>query len=153
MQTNPPWSATSFLFLLDTRTPNLLKLQKAELCGPLGAYDQARLPMLKQVSSFRFVLAFSFLVLLPVGCREEPVRDTVLFEQAEGQLRDGDYEGATRSYNQFLAEHPSSPLAPIARQRLLNIDWELEAVTGRRYAPAPIYIRPIESADPQTSDR
>ena len=108
---------------------------------------QARLPMLKQLSSVRFILSLAFLVSLPVGCREEPPRDTTIFEQAEELLRDGDYEGATRAYHQFLELHPSSPLVPIARQRLLNIDRELEAVMGRRYAPAPIYIRPVETDD------
>ncbi len=85
--------------------------------------------------------------LLATGCREAPERDTALFERAEQRLRSGDYEGATRDYEVFLENYPTSPFAPMARQRLTSIDRELEAVMGRRASPAPIYIRPIETRE------
>lgn len=75
------------------------------------------------------------------GCNNAPSADTTLFQESEELLRRGDYEGATQGYEDFLELYPSSPLAPVARRRLLNIDQQLEAVMGRR-PNSPIYIRP-----------
>ncbi len=100
--------------------------------------------MLGQLSSFRFVILFFVGFCLGAGCKDAPPNNTDLFEQAEAHLQRGDYEAATRAYSQFLDQHPDSPLADLARQRLLNIDRELEAVMGRRSAPAPIYVRPVD---------
>jgi hypothetical protein len=83
----------------------------------------------------------------PVACHDPLPPPAQAFEDAEARLREGDYDGATRLYQTFLASHPHSPLAPIARQRLRNIDRELEAVMGRRATPAPIYIRPELAGD------
>lgn len=100
--------------------------------------------MLEQLSSFRFVILLFVGFCLVAGCKKPPANDTDLFEQAEAYLQRGDYEAATRAYSRFLDQHPESPLADLARQRLLNIDRELEAVMGRRSAPAPIYVRPVD---------
>lgn len=101
--------------------------------------------MKHSLSSIAFILATILLLVGVVACDESPPRDTALFEQAEELLRGGDYEGASQAYEAFLSSHPASPLAPLAEQRLLNIDRELEAVMGRRAAPAPIYIKPAET--------
>jgi hypothetical protein len=92
--------------------------------------------------------AAGLVVALSLAACEEPQPPPVTqFERAEELLRAGDYDGATRLYEAFLADHPRSPLARVARQRLRNIDRELEAVMGRRATPAPIYIRPEPTAD------
>jgi hypothetical protein len=88
---------------------------------------------------------------LAVACHEPATPEPVLFERAETRLRRGDYEGATMDYQEFLQRFPNSPLASIARQRLRNIDRELEAVMGRRSSPAPIYIRPTDPGEEQSS--
>lgn len=76
------------------------------------------------------------------ACEDPKAPPATQFERAEELLRAGDYDGATRLYEEFIDDHPHSPLAPIARLRLRNIDRELEAVMGRRATPAPIYVRP-----------
>lgn len=95
-------------------------------------------------------LAIVVTALGPVGCQEPAPPQTDLFELAEEHLQRGDYDGATRNYEAFLERYPHSPLAPIAEQRLRNIDRELEAVMGRRSTPAPIYIRPAEPEEEDT---
>ena len=97
---------------------------------------------LRRIRSHLVLLTvFGSLLLVP-GCEEEPPEHTVLFEQAEELLRLGDYEAASRLYEEFLNLYPQSPLAPMAHRRLANIDRQLESVMGRQSAPAPIFIRP-----------
>ncbi len=85
-----------------------------------------------------------------VGCQEPSSPPTDLFQRAEEFLQRGDYDGASEDYEAFLERYPNSPLAPIAEQRLRNIDRELEAIMGRRSTPAPIYIRPTEPVEEES---
>lgn len=103
--------------------------------------------------STRYVF-IAVIAIVVVGCHEPQPPPTDEFERAETLLHAGDYDGAAGLYTDFLDRHPSSPLAPIARQRLRNIDRELEAVMGRRSTPAPIYIRPPTPEEgPAEADR
>lgn len=95
-------------------------------------------------------IALVLAVAVLASCQEPTPPQTDLFEQAEVLLHRGDYDGATRYYRAFLDRHPNSPLAPVAEQRLRNIDRELEAVMGRRSTPAPIYIRPSEPVEEES---
>lgn len=82
-----------------------------------------------------------------VGCDETYEEETVLFERAEQRYAAGDYDGAVERYERFLEIHPLSPLAPIAEQRLRNVEREIDAVMGRRGAPAPIRVNPFGGAE------
>lgn len=66
----------------------------------------------------------------------------MVFERAEQHYTHGDYDGARALYEEFLAQHPTSPFAPIAQQRLRIVERELDSVMGRRGAPAPIRVNP-----------
>jgi hypothetical protein len=96
-----------------------------------------------RIRSHLLLLSLGCLLACGVGCDEERPAETDLFEQAEQLLRIGDSEAANRNYEEFLERYPQSPLAPLARERLANIDRQLESIMGRRAAPAPIYIRPV----------
>ncbi|MBN1946678.1 MAG: hypothetical protein JW797_13470 [Bradymonadales bacterium] len=84
-----------------------------------------------------------------VHCEQVQHPEGDRFQRAEDCLHRGDYDEAIENYQAFLEQHPGSNLAPIARQRLIDIDRELEAVMGRRACPAPIYIRPPQPATEQ----
>lgn len=103
--------------------------------------------MVTIISKSWIVLAGSMVLAvmsLLAACQDVSSPNTELFDQAEEQLQRGDYDEAIRNYEAFIERYPNSPLLPIARQRLANIERELEAVMGRRANPAPIYIRPPE---------
>lgn len=68
--------------------------------------------------------------------------ETALFESAEQRYARGDYDGALTLYEEFLERHPLSPLAALADQRQATIERELDAVMGRRGAPAPVHVNP-----------
>lgn len=98
--------------------------------------------------SQRLIPLFGAIVVLIVtfsnACNRVSPPETDKFQQAETCLRRGDYDEAIRLYHEFLHDEPNSPFAHVAQERLLNIDRELESVMGRRPAPAPLYIRPVE---------
>lgn len=66
-----------------------------------------------------------------------------VFEEAETAYRAGHYDRALERYEVFLKSSPDHQLAPLAQQRILSIERELEVVMGRREGPRPIYLRPI----------
>ena len=83
-------------------------------------------------------------VLVTSACKPErrPARE--VFNEAEEAYRAGAYDEALERYEQFLREAPEHQLAPLAQQRVLNIERELEVIMGRRNGPRPIYLRPVE---------
>ncbi len=82
------------------------------------------------------------------------LEETALFENAELRYVRGDYDGAQILYEEFLRRHPISPLADLAAQRQATIERELDAVMGRRGAPAPVYVNPYgrRPAPPPATD-
>lgn len=76
------------------------------------------------------------------GCDGHIADETRLFELAEERLQVGDYEGARTLYRQFIQEHPQSTLRTFATRRLATLDRELDAIMGRRGAPAPVHVPP-----------
>ncbi len=83
------------------------------------------------------------LLALAAGCAREQPEETLLFERAEASYTLGDYDGALAMYRLFLDQHALSPLAPIAEQRVHTIEREMDAIMGRRGAPAPVYASPF----------
>lgn len=83
-----------------------------------------------------------YAVFLLCGCPAPPEEETALFERAEQHYSHGDYDGARVLYVEFLEQHPTSPFAAIASQRLRIVDRELDSVMGRRGAPAPVRVNP-----------
>ena len=72
------------------------------------------------------------------ACDAPPPRAEAVFFAAEAHLQQGAHDNARLLYERFLREHPDSGLAPMARRRLLRIERELDAIVGRRGAPAPV---------------
>lgn len=81
-------------------------------------------------------------ILLGGACDETANEETELFQAAEQHYSHGDYDGARQLYEEFLRQHPLSPFAPIAQQRMRIADRELDSVMGRRGAPAPVRVNP-----------
>lgn len=104
------------------------------------------LPATIRGSLGRVVLMGALWCACLVGCDETYEEETLLFERAEQRYASGDYDGAVERYERFLDLHPLSPLAPIAEQRLRNIEREIDAVMGRRGAPAPVRVNPFGGA-------
>ncbi len=75
-----------------------------------------------------------------IGCNGSYDIENELMRSAEARYTAGDYDTAVDLYRRFIAEHPLSPFAPIAEQRLFTIERELDAVMGRRGGPAPIHV-------------
>jgi len=77
-----------------------------------------------------------------------------VFEEAEQAYRAGHYDRALERYEVFLKNSPDHQLAPLAQQRILSIERELEVVMGRREGPRPIYLRPVgdEPEGPLSND-
>jgi len=147
-------SCVSELFWLDICLLNLLMIAA---CSSLGlAVSEPRFGFEKTLKASRIkTLLGRFLVMAVAvvgssSCHEPTTPPTELFQRAEELLQLGDYDGASSNYEAFLERFPNSPLAPIAEQRLRNIDRELEAVMGRRSTPAPIYIRPSEPVEEES---
>jgi hypothetical protein len=86
------------------------------------------------------------------GCGSTTLEETALFEEAEARFSRGDYDGATLLYREFLRLHELSPLADIAEQRLRAVEREVDAVMGRRGAPAPVYVNPARTSLPTRVD-
>lgn len=76
------------------------------------------------------------------ACESSYHEETALFEEAERRYARGDYDGASTLYRDFLRLHPLSPMADIAQQRIAAVEREIDAVMGRRGAPAPVYLAP-----------
>jgi hypothetical protein len=105
----------------------------------LGAVGKARYSS----AMLRWLLTICILSGGLTACELDYEEETHLFERAEEHFRAGDYEGARELYARFLELHRRSPLRPIAEQRNRLIDRELDAVTGRRGAPAPVRVNPL----------
>lgn len=98
-------------------------------------------PYINRVRLIPAMITLSF-ALSASGCTAAPPEETLLFERAEMSYTLGDYDGAIAMYQLFLRDHALSPLAPIAEQRIGTIERELDAIMGRRGAPAPVYASP-----------
>lgn len=81
------------------------------------------------------------------ACQPRPVPEREIFDEAEDAYRAGDYDRALERYEAFLKTAPDHQLAPIAQQRVLSIERELEVVMGRTNGPRPFYLRPISNDD------
>lgn len=93
-------------------------------------------------------MILSAVLVFVVSCAREVPEETLLFERAEASYTLGDYDGALAMYRLFLDQHALSPLAPIAEQRVQTIERELDAIMGRRGAPAPVYASPFATSTP-----
>jgi hypothetical protein len=71
------------------------------------------------------------------GCSDNYEEETTLLERAESNYTAGEYDAAAELYERFLREHPRSPYAEVAAQRLRIVERELEAVMGRRGTATP----------------
>jgi hypothetical protein len=101
----------------------------------------------------RWIPCAIFMVWWVSACDEAREEETRLFERAEAHYRHGDYDGAQSLYERFVRQHPQSPFVDVAAQRLRTIDRELDAIMGRRGAPAPIRVNPwagFESPEPES---
>lgn len=81
-------------------------------------------------------------MLLAAGCEDQEATETAMFESAEVQLRQGNYEDAIEGYQAFLEQYPNSPLASTAEMRLRNIHREVSSVMERTGSPRPTYHGP-----------
>lgn len=77
---------------------------------------------------------------LTTGCSRDYEEETTLLERAEANFTAGEYDIAEQLYRQFLREHPRSPYAAIASQRMRILERELEAVMGRRGTLTPVHV-------------
>lgn len=87
------------------------------------------------------------LAVTTIACDPRFEEETRLFERAEEHYKHGDYDGAQELYSRFLEQHPQSPFASVAQQRLRTMDREMDAVMGRRGAPAPVRVNPWAGFD------
>ena len=90
----------------------------------------------------RLLLPIALLVALlcQPACTSDYEEETALLERAEANFTAGEYDTAVALYQRFLAEHPRSPYANIAQQRLRLIERELDALMGRRGTPTPVHV-------------
>jgi len=109
--------------------------QRLPTCGA-GTYSKLGGALLALFRSVVVMIAVFGLA----GCELRYEEETALFERAEVRYAHGDYDTARELYEAFLSLHPLSPLVGVAEQRLLMIDREIDAVMGRRGAPAPIRV-------------
>ena len=79
------------------------------------------------------------LMLVIVGCDGDRAAETTLFETAEVDYRQGNYEDAMSGYQVFLQRYPQSPLATTAEMRLRSIHREVSSVMEHSDAPRPSY--------------
>ncbi|TVR03055.1 MAG: hypothetical protein EA398_05935 [Deltaproteobacteria bacterium] len=109
----------------------------------MGTYDGtdavAPFPVLRLLL---LLLGALLAALTLTACEDVHHEETRLFDLAEERLRAGDYEGARTLFRRFLEEHPQSTLRSLADRRLITLDRELDAIMGRRGAPAPIHVPP-----------
>lgn len=101
------------------------------------------LPTLRRLCRhFCCLLVLALAATSLVACQPQQREETVLFQEAETMYRSGDYDGAARRYQAFLAAYPRSPFSKTAKLRLRTIDREVESVMGVRGGNRPIYIKP-----------
>ena len=83
--------------------------------------------------------------LLPslTGCAEAKGIDTGPFAQAERAMQIGDHDNAKTLYQSFLRAAPDHPLAKVARQRILIIDKQRDAVMKAQGGAVPDYVNPL----------
>jgi hypothetical protein len=87
----------------------------------------------------------SLCALLPslTGCAEAKGIDTGPFAQAERAMQIGDQDNAKTLYQSFLRAAPDHPLAKVARQRILIIDKQRDAVMKAQGGAVPDYVNPL----------
>lgn len=77
------------------------------------------------------------------GCGEVSQVDTGPFAQAERAMQVGDQDSAKTLYLTFMQLAPEHPLAKVARQRVLIIDRQREAVMKAQGGAVPDYVNPL----------
>ena len=77
------------------------------------------------------------------GCEEAKSIDTGPFAQAERAMQIGDQDNAKTLYLSFLRSAPEHPLAKVARQRILIIDTQRDAVMKAQGGAVPDYVNPL----------
>ncbi len=77
------------------------------------------------------------------ACAEAKGIDTGPFAQAERAMQIGDQDTAKTLYQSFLRSAPEHPLAKVARQRILIIDKQREAVMKAQGGAVPDYVNPL----------
>ena len=82
-------------------------------------------------------------LLLTTACGKVAQADTSPFAQAERAMQVGDQDTAKTLYQTFLHMAPEHPLAKVARQRILIIDRQREAVTKSQGGAVPDYVNPL----------
>lgn len=90
------------------------------------------------------LLLITLLGVAPVtlACQPERTPQRHLFDQGDAAFRKGHYDLALEHYKAFVKAAPNHQLAPLAQQRIVNIERQLEHVLGRKNGPRPIYLRP-----------
>lgn len=80
------------------------------------------------------------------ACAEAKGIDTGPFAQAERAMQIGDQDTAKTLYQSFLRSAPEHPLAKVARQRILIIDKQRDAVMKAQGGAVPDYVNPLAKA-------
>lgn len=83
--------------------------------------------------------AIAVLAILLTGCEDAKRTETSMFEAAEADYRQGNYEDALSAYQAFLKRYPSSPLAVTGELRVRNIRREVASMMERPGTPRPVY--------------
>lgn len=86
------------------------------------------------------------LLVAVAGCTEAKLADTGPFAQAEKAMQIGDHDTAKTLYQAFLRAAPEHPLAKVARQRILIIDKQRDAVMKAQGGAVPDYVNPLAKA-------
>jgi hypothetical protein len=93
--------------------------------------------------SLRQGLFVLVLMATVTGCAESQNIDTGPFAQAERAMQIGDQDNAKTLYQSFLSSAPEHPLAKVARQRILIIDKQRDAVMKAQGGAVPDYVNPL----------
>ena len=104
------------------------------LNAPPAAHPQRLLTLL--------LLAVVSLILIACQPPRRPQRE--LFDEAEIAYRSGNYDLAIEHYEAFRKAFPDHTLAPLAQQRISNIEREVNSVMQRKIGTKPIYLRPVD---------
>jgi hypothetical protein len=89
------------------------------------------------------LLLLCLLALALAACHPSQKPQRSLFDDAEAAYRSGNYDIAIKNYEAFEKAFPDHPLAPLAKQRIGNIEREFESVMARKQGSKPIYLRPV----------
>lgn len=90
----------------------------------------------------KLLLLTLLLTLLACQPPRRPQRE--LFDEAEIAYRSGNYDLAIEHYEAFRKTFPDHTLAPLAQQRINNIEREVNSVMQRKIGTKPIYLRPVD---------